>query len=124
MVIRYFDAVVVGDPESTVPALYSDFRRNRLQPLYVAGPYDPASTPAPRYDLALTKQVLPIGIEATRGCPFTCDFCTLTGIGTRHLVRPSHSVIRDILAGRRALGRLAAWHKRNVVIFYDNNLGG
>lgn len=121
---RYFDAVVVGDPESTVPALYADFRRNRLQPLYVAGPYDPASTPVPRYDLALSKQVLPIGIEATRGCPFTCDFCTLTGIGTRHLVRPSHAVIRDILAGRRALGRLAAWHKRNVVIFYDNNLGG
>lgn len=120
----YFDAVVVGDPESTVPAVYSDFRQNRLQPLYVARPYDPRTTPAPRYDLALTTQILPIGIEATRGCPFTCDFCMLTGIGTRHLVRPAHSVVRDIFAGRRALGRFAAWHKRNVLIFYDNNLGG
>lgn len=120
----YFDAVVVGDPESTVPAVHADFRRNRLRPYYVSQPYDPATTPTPRYALVAAKQALPIGVEATRGCPFTCDFCALTGIGTRHLVRPAHSVIRDILAGRRALGRVAAWHKRNVAIFYDNNLGG
>ena len=43
---RYFDAVVVGDPESTVPRVCSDFRQNRLQPLYVAQAYDPASSPA------------------------------------------------------------------------------
>lgn len=120
----YFDAVVIGDPETTVPAVYADFRRSRLQPRYVSPPYDPASTPSPRYDLVASRQVLPIGIEATRGCPFTCDFCALTGVGTRHLVRPAHAVIRDILAGRRAAGRFAAWHKRNVAIFYDNNLGG
>jgi len=120
----YFDAIVVGDPEATVPVLYADFQRNRLQPRYVSPPYDPASIPSPRYDLAAPTQVLPIGIEATRGCPFTCDFCALTGAGIRHLSRPAHSVVRDILAARRAVGRSAPWHKRNVAIFYDNNLGG
>jgi hypothetical protein len=120
----YFDAVAVGDPESTVPAICDDFRKRRLQPLYVATAYDPASTPTPRYDLVAGRQVLPIAVEATRGCPFTCDFCTLTGAGTPHQVRPPHSVVRDLLAGRRNVGRFSAWHKRNVAIFYDNNLGG
>jgi hypothetical protein len=120
----YFDAVAVGDPESIVPAICADFRRKRLQPLYVARAYDPASTPTPRFDLAARQQVLPIAIEATRGCPFACDFCALTGQGTRYHFRPAKDVARDIRAGRAALHRLTFWHRRNVVAFYDNNLGG
>jgi Radical SAM superfamily len=124
MCAPYFDAVAIGDPETTVPDIYTDFCRNRLRPRYVAKAYDPKATPTPRFDLVKGKQVLPVAIEATRGCPFVCEFCSLTGLGTRYQVRPPHSVIRDILAGRRTLGRFAAWHKRNIAVFYDNNLGG
>lgn len=120
----YFDAVVVGDPESTVPTICADFRRNRLQPLYVARPYDPASTPTPRFDLAARQQVLPIALEATRGCPFACDFCALTGQGTRYHARPAQDVVRDIRAGRAVLRKPTFWHKRNIIAFYDNNIGG
>jgi hypothetical protein len=120
----YFDAIAIGDPETTVPEIWSDFSRGRLQPAYTAGPYDPALTPTPRFTLAASRQVLPIGIEATRGCPFTCEFCSLTGLGTRHHVRPARDVVRDIEAGRRSFGSRAAWHRRNIIAFYDNNLGG
>lgn len=120
----WFDAVAIGDPETTVPAICADFRRNRLQPLYLARAYDPATTPAPRYDLAARQQILPIAVEASRGCPFVCDFCSLTGQGTRFHARPAADVVRDIRAARAVLGRPTFWHKRHIAAFYDNNLGG
>ncbi|MBI4988624.1 MAG: radical SAM protein [Rhodocyclales bacterium] len=120
----YFDAVAVGDPETTVPAICADFRRNRLQPLYVARAYDARATPTPRFDLAARQQILPIALEATRGCPFVCDFCSLTGQGTRYHTRPARDVVRDIRAALAVLRGLTPWHKRNIVAFYDNNLGG
>lgn len=120
----FFDVVAIGDPESTVPAICADFRRNRLQPVYVAAPYQPGATPTPRLDLAARQQILPIALEATRGCPFACDFCALTGLGTRFHARPAEDVVRDIHAGLAVPSRLTSWHKRNIVSFYDNNLGG
>jgi len=54
----HFDAVAVGDPETTVPRIWDDFRQGRLQACYVADPYDPATTPTPRFDLAARQQVL------------------------------------------------------------------
>lgn len=120
----HFDAVVVGDPETTVPRIWNDFRLGTLQARYIAAPYDPATTPTPRFDLAAGQQVLPIGIEASRGCPHRCEFCVLTGLGRRYHSRPPEAVVRDIVAGQRACGRLAPWHRRNIIAFYDNNIGG
>ncbi len=120
----YFDAVVSGDPEHTVPQLWRDFRAGRLQPRYGGTTYDAAAVRTPRFDLMAGKGAHTFALEATRGCPFTCDFCVLTGLGTRHHVRPVARVIEDIERGRTQLrGRVPAHHLR-VVGFTDNNLGG
>jgi len=120
----YFDAVAVGDPEATVPIIVDDFGRGQLKPVYVAPPFDPRGVPTPRLDLVARKQILPLAVEATRGCPFTCEFCALTGIGTRYHPRPANSVAVEIAAGQRALEGLVPWWRRHIAIFYDNNLGG
>jgi hypothetical protein len=120
----YFDTVVVGDPETTVPRIVEDFARRTLQPFYFSGPYRADKVPVPRLDLAAREQVLPLSFEVTRGCPFTCDFCSLTGIGTRYQTRPVDTVIRDIREGQRMLRGISPWYRRSMVIFYDNNLGG
>lgn len=120
----HFDAVVVGDPETTVPRIWQDFLRGALHPLYRGGPYDPARTPTPRYDLVLHKQVMPIGVETSRGCPFSCEFCALTALGTRYHMRPAAAVMRDIQAARACQGRFAFWPRRNIAGFYDNNIAG
>jgi radical SAM superfamily enzyme YgiQ (UPF0313 family) len=120
----YFDAVVSGDPEHTVPQLWRDFRAGRLQARYEGTNYDASAVRTPRFDLMAGKGAHVFALEATRGCPFTCDFCVLTGLGTRHHVRPVTSVIEDIERGRALLrGRVPAHHLR-VVGFTDNNLGG
>lgn len=120
----FFDAVVAGDPESTIPTLVRDFADGRLQPFYVSSPYDPAAVPVPRFDLVADQQPVPLLLEATRGCPFTCEFCSLTGVGTRHHVRPVDAVLRDIREGRRMLRDRTPWHLRKFVGFVDNNIGG
>src|ERR1700682_4074455 len=79
----FFDAVVIGDAEGAVRDVYRDFDRGELKPFYVASAYDPDQLPVPRLDLAVKQQLVPLTLEATRGCPFACDFCSLTGIGTR-----------------------------------------
>ncbi len=120
----YFDAVVVGDAESTVPRIIADFRRCDLQPRYAATAYDPCAIPVPRFDLAYAQQVVPISFEATRGCPFTCDFCSLTSLGTRFHARPAASIVRDIRAGQRQLAGRRPRHMLDFVAFTDNNIGG
>ena len=120
----YFDAVAVGDPEGTVPEIYRDFRGGSLKPLYVANDYDPEAIAAPRFDLIAGQAPHALCFEATRGCPFQCEFCVLTGLGTRFHTRPVESVLHDIECGRELLrGRVPRRHLR-IVGFCDNNIGG
>lgn len=120
----YFDAVVVGDPEATVPQVHEDFSRNRLLPLYRAPASDQHAPPTPRFDLMARQQIAPRSMEVTRGCPFACRFCTLTGTGTRFETRDLDEVRRDICASADVVR--ASWSPlwRHFVAFYDNNLGG
>ena len=122
--LPFFDAVAIGDPEGTVPRIYRDFCTGTLQPIYQATPYDPTQAPVPRFDLLANKQILPMALEATRGCPFACDFCALTGIGTRFHVRPPKNVVRDISAAKAMLHDRVAAARLGFTVFYDNNIGG
>ncbi len=120
----WFDSVVVGDAEATVPALFADFRARALKPRYHGLDYVASAVPTPRFDLLVGHAHHPLCFEATRGCPFACDFCVLSGLGTRHETRPVARVVRDIVEGQRMLaGRIPAF-KRRIVGFCDNNIGG
>lgn len=120
----WFDAVVVGDPESTVPQLYADAKRGRLQRRYHALPFDAARVPTPRVQLLAGHTHFPLTLEMTRGCPYTCEFCSLTAAGTRFMTRPPEDVARDLQRMQRALrGASRAWQRR-VAVFTDNNIAG
>ena len=120
----YFDAICIGDAESTVPEVYRDFARCALKPIYYGGPFDPARVPTPRLDLLVEQQRLPLSFEVTRGCPFSCEFCVLTAMGTRFHTRPVELVMRDLDEGRRMLKGLIPPYKMAMGAFYDNNIGG
>ena len=120
----FFDAVVVGDPEPTVPRVCEDFLRNELKRRYVASESSPRPTPTPRFDLIASQQVIPQSMEITRGCPFACRFCSLTGVGTRFNTRDLDDVRRDLRASAKLVSRSWSPLKRRVAAFYDNNLGG
>ena len=121
---KYFDAVITGEPEPNVPVLVEDFQKGRLQKRYSLTSGDVTSIQPYRYDLidfSHNRVRLP-GIEASRGCPFRCNFCVLTG-HERYRYRPIPQVIEEIQTRMR-------WNKNffglmdDVFIFLDNNLGG
>ncbi|MCW7538789.1 radical SAM protein [Aquabacterium sp. A7-Y] len=123
--LPYFDAVVVGEPEDTVPRLLADARRGRLAPVYRSQGVTPEDVPAWRGTALAHKQPFPLAVEASRGCPYSCDFCVLPARGESHRPRPVAAVVREILAAREAL-RLAGvsgW-KQRMLVLYDNNLAG
>jgi len=120
----WFDCVVVGDPEDTIPRLYADFEAGRLGARYVSAGYFAEEVRTPRFDLVADCQLVPLGLEATRGCPFACQFCILTGRGTRFETRPVSAVLRDLRTGMDSLRRHTPPWRRNVAVFYDNNLAG
>src|SRR5689334_10924069 len=121
---KYFDAVITGEPEPNVPALLRDFERGQLQKRYSLPSSGPTEIKPYRYDLIdfrYNKYRLP-GIEASRGCPFTCNFCVLTG-HEAYRYRPVAQVVEEIQFKM-------TWNKHyfglldDVFIFLDNNLGG
>jgi pyruvate-formate lyase-activating enzyme len=120
----FFDAVVVGDVEGSVPKVYADFAAGRLEPLYRSTGYDPRALSTPRIDLAPKGQLFPLVVEASRGCPFTCEFCMLTGSGTRYLPRQPEAVAAEISQMQTWVRGAARQWRRRVVLFSDNNIGG
>ncbi|MFL6332367.1 MAG: B12-binding domain-containing radical SAM protein [Pyrinomonadaceae bacterium] len=121
---KYFDAVVTGEPESNVPALIADFERGELKRRYNLASNGPAEIRPYRYDLVdfKTNKIRLPGIEASRGCPFTCNFCVLTG-HEKYRYRPVRHVVEEIKFKMR-------WNRNyfglldNSFSFLDNNLGG
>lgn len=121
---QYFDAVITGEPEANVPALVRDFERGALKRRYSLPSAGPEAIRPYRYDLidfGSNKIRLP-GIEASRGCPFTCNFCVLTG-HERYRYRPIPVVVDEIRTRMRWNPNFLGLVDR-AFIFLDNNLGG
>jgi len=115
---RHADALLVGEAEGVWDTVLADVRRGRLQPLY-RQPESLARQPlaAVRVDRSIFagKKYLPMAmVESTRGCPFACNFCSVTtffGRSFRH--RPPQEVAAEV-AG---LGR-------KFVFLVDDNIVG
>lgn len=77
--LSHADAVVIGEAEMSWPRLLQDFREGRLRPSYRAsGLANLDESPQPRRDLLQEKNyLLPHVVQASKGCPYGCEFCSL-----------------------------------------------
>lgn len=96
--IQHADAVVIGEAEGCWGDVIDDFRKGNLQKFYHVPEPDLSKYPFPRRDLHIDKALFNcVGLLTTRGCPYACEFCSVTdfyGRKIRH--RPILSVIEDI----------------------------
>lgn len=96
---NYADSVVVGEAEDTWPELLKDFNAGKLRPMYTSSnDADLANKPFPRRDLVNKTEYTTINtVQATRGCPFNCEFCSITALlGRRTRCRPVEEVVEEI----------------------------
>src|SRR5512145_861208 len=100
--LEHFDTVVVGEAENVWPTLLHDAERGRLQPVYRGEPHSLVGLPTPRYDLLERNFVVRHVLQAIRGCPFRCGFCSLPELNPGFRTRPIPEVVRDIAEPRRS----------------------
>src|SRR5258708_848935 len=144
---RHADAVALGEADETWPQIVADAAHGQLKEIYK--PVDetgkerkPSLQPYPvipwdRLDLEqfnmLPKFLRPllerhgsgwqsvhlIPIESGRGCPYGCEFCTVTGFfGDSIRFRTNQSVVDELLR----LKRHARQNRRQVIVFFiDDN---
>jgi radical SAM superfamily enzyme YgiQ (UPF0313 family) len=116
--LPHADALVTGEAEHTWPRLLEDFCAGRLQSRYCMRERpDVAQLPLPRYDLLSARERgMWRPVQATRGCPFPCDFCSVQSFFQRsYRKRPVEGILRDVRAAKATGSR--------YITFLDDNIG-
>ncbi|MBI4297498.1 MAG: B12-binding domain-containing radical SAM protein [Chloroflexi bacterium] len=114
---QHADAVVIGEAEGIWPNLLEDFKANKLQRVYRDGGRPSlVGLPIPRRDLfAQGAYHIRNTISTTRGCPYSCSFCSVTSyFGHTYRTRPVEEILREI----------ETFRDRKFIAFVDDNIVG
>jgi radical SAM superfamily enzyme YgiQ (UPF0313 family) len=112
--LQHADAVVVGEAEPVWSQVLADAATGKLHGLYRGKEYaDLTQLPAYRRDLFPKRSTLSLAsVQAARGCPYDCSFCSATLFsGRKYRYRPVENVIAEI----KALNT-------RVILFLDDNI--
>jgi radical SAM superfamily enzyme YgiQ (UPF0313 family) len=112
---EHADAVVIGEAEGIWGRLIEDFRAKDLKPFYrQEGTIDPSKIPSPRREILPTRGYFPVDVvQATRGCPFRCEFCSVQNFfGNTYRFRPVSDVVEEV---RNLRHRLMMFNDDNII---------
>lgn len=115
--LQFFDALIIGEAESVWEDVLNDFEKGQLKRRYTGEAKSLAGTPTPRYDLLSDRFFIRRVVQATRGCPFTCSFCTVPTLNPGFRMRPAEEVMQDV-----NYNDFRFWWQRKIVWFWDDNL--
>lgn len=116
--LAHCDAVAVGEGEDLVPRILSDLASGSLRGIYRSGGnFDLARASAPRFDLVRNiERFNKIPIQATRGCPHDCEYCSIIEVyGRRFRTKRVDAVLEEI-------GEIQRLKPRAFLSFSDENL--
>jgi radical SAM superfamily enzyme YgiQ (UPF0313 family) len=112
------DSLVLGEAEQTWPRLIADFLSGHLKACYpMTERPDVASLSRPPYHLmSEAEKGLWRPVQASRGCPFPCQFCSIQAFFERgYRKRPVERIVEDVRAAKATGSRHIA--------FIDDNIG-
>lgn len=117
--IEHADSIVIGEAEGQIKPLLKDLKNGELKKFYRCKTRpDLKKIPLPRMDLFQNKNEYYKEmhmIQTTRGCPFNCDFCTVTHFfGQTYRTRNIEDIVREIKSVSR----------RTLIFFVDDNIAG
>ena len=103
------DSVIVGLANRSWPELLGDFASGSLKPFYNDPEAEVDHMPFARRDLLRRARYITVNtVQATYGCPQTCDFCVV-GIVRPHYI---HRAVEEVIAEIRSL-------RAGLVLFLD-----
>ena len=112
------DAVVLGEAERIWPRVIEDFKRGALQKFYrQEGWPELKDLPIPRRDLLKKGAYFFTNtMQISRGCPFRCDFCSVSAFfGHTCRMRPLSEVKREVEL---------LLERTDFIFFVDDNIIG
>ena len=110
---QHADSVVIGEAEDTWPQLLKDFEKGELKPFYYQEkPVNLDFIPPADHDLYKGTHLFD-AVQASRGCPHGCEFCSISNMKYRNEFRK-----RKIKNIRNEVESL----KRKHIIFNDPSL--
>ena len=114
------DFRVIGEAEGIIDEFVAAWERGERDGTFEAPKFqaDVTKSPIPRFDLLDFKHYLFVGVQFSRGCPFTCEFCDIIELYGRV---PRTKTNDQMLA---ELDRLLELGFRGHVDFVDDNLIG
>jgi len=115
---RHADSVLLGEAEPSWVRLLEDLKAGSLQKFYRAdGKAELTGLPIPRRDLLKKKSYFFTNtMQVSRGCPFQCDFCSVTAFfGHTCRFRPLEEVRKEAELLRR---------ENDFIFFVDDNIIG
>ncbi len=97
-VMRYAEAIVIGEAEQTFPQLMEDFRNGCMKKVYRTEGRSDIREIFPDRSIFRGKRYLKIGlVEAARGCTFKCEFCAVTSyFDASQTRRSTENILREI----------------------------
>lgn len=99
--VLHADSVVIGDGEPVWGQVLADAESGRMRPSYRSdAPFDLADAPLPRFDLLGSSERPRYTLQATRGCPFSCDFCAASRVLGPFRTKPGHRISAELDAIR------------------------
>jgi radical SAM superfamily enzyme YgiQ (UPF0313 family) len=114
------DFRIIGEAEDVVKDLVAALERNDTGGVFEAEKFqvDVTTSPIPRFDLLKFEQYLHVGVQFSRGCPFTCEFCDIIELYGRVPRAKTDDQMLDELAALYKFGY------RGWVDFVDDNMIG
>ena len=97
---KHADSVVIGEAEGVMDDLINDFQKGKLQKFYFSTKKPSLENlPLPRRNLwKKNKYYRELNmVQTTRGCPYHCDFCSVsTFFGRTYRTRPIQEIVEEI----------------------------
>lgn len=114
------DFRVLGEAEGIIDDFVTAWEAGERSGTFTAPKFtiDVTKSPIPRFDLLKFEHYLYVGVQFSRGCPFTCEFCDIIELYGRV---PRAKTTPQILAELETLYQLGY---RGHVDFVDDNLIG
>ena len=79
--IEYVDYFVLNEAEVTLPEFLMDYKAGHPKNVYTSDQYPELGlTPTPQWGLLDLQAYATMDIQYSRGCPFDCEFCSITAM--------------------------------------------
>lgn len=115
--IQHADTVVIGEAENLWSGLINDYKEGCLKRFYKSAEKPSLDNQLiPRYDLLKNEKYASHVVQATRGCPYDCEFCSVRPMfGNKYRCKPAKNILKEIETLIKIQNKLIFFSDDNIV---------